>query len=80
MTVETKPVAKPPARAAASPLAGASKSSTSGRVLRLSDPELKPFMDDLKQRLRTDPEFARETLKNAGLLTPTGRLPKKYGG
>ena len=37
-----------------------------GEPVRLSDPEMKPRMDEMRERLR-DPEFAREFLKSAGL-------------
>ena len=37
-----------------------------GEPVRLSDPEMKPWMDEMYERLK-DPEFAREMLKSAGL-------------
>jgi hypothetical protein len=37
-----------------------------GEPVRLTDPEMKPWMDTLRQQLR-DPEYAREFLKSINL-------------
>ena len=38
-----------------------------GEPVRLSDPEMKPWMDSMRERLR-DPEFAREMLKSIDII------------
>ena len=50
-----------------------------GDFWRLTDSEVKPGIDSLKARLE-DPSKALKFLKQNGFLTPTGKLPKKYGG
>ena len=49
-------------------------------VLRLSDPELKPDIAKLKEKLRNDPKFALATLQSAGIATPSGKLSKRFKG
>jgi hypothetical protein len=39
-----------------------------GETIRLSDPEMKPEMDELMERIKTDPEFARSLIKGLGLV------------
>ena len=34
----------------------------------------------MKARLQKDPTFARSLLREAGIVTPKGRLSKKSGG
>jgi len=38
-----------------------------GSIVRLSDPEMKPYMDYEMDRIRNDPEYARKILNNLGL-------------
>lgn len=47
---------------------------------RLSDPSMKERIDTMKARLQKDPTFARSLLREAGIVTPKGRLSKKSGG
>lgn len=53
---------------------------STARWVRLSDPEMRPNIDALRERLRTDPDFAKSMLERAGIVTPTGRLSKRFGG
>lgn len=39
-----------------------------GEPVRLSDPEMKPFMDEMKEKIRWDPVYARELLQKIGLI------------
>lgn len=39
----------------------------SGQPVRLSDPEMQPFMDEMKEKIKNDPEFAREMLRKINL-------------
>lgn len=39
-----------------------------GEPIRLSDPEMQPQMDELKERIKHDKEFAKKLLK--GILIP----------
>jgi hypothetical protein len=47
---------------------------------RLSDPAVAPDVAALKQRLRDDPSFSRQLLREAGILTTRGKLAKSFGG
>lgn len=40
--------------------------------------ECKLALKDLKKRLKKDPDAILKILKDAGILTPTGRLTKPY--
>ena len=51
-----------------------------GRQVRLSDPEMKPYMDELKARIQADPAFARKMLRDAGIMNNKGKLAKAFGG
>jgi hypothetical protein len=54
-----------------------------GRVtfnLRLSDPEMKPQMDELKHQIQQDPAVGRALLVKAGILTKGGHLTRKFAG
>lgn len=51
-----------------------------GHLLRLSDPEMKPTMDALKQRIKDEPGFGASLLRTAGIINPDGTLSEKYGG
>lgn len=48
--------------------------------LRLSDPEMKPTMDAMRQRIQDDPAFGRQLLRQAGILNSKGKLAKSFGG
>ena len=48
--------------------------------LRLSDPEMKPTMDALRQRIKADPAFGRDLMRQAGIITAKGKLTKAFGG
>jgi hypothetical protein len=50
-----------------------------GAVWRLTDREVAPKVDSLQASL-SSPAKALAYLKENGFLTPSGRLPKKYGG
>jgi len=47
---------------------------------RLSDPSNKAKIDTIRARLQDSPNFARKLLREAGIVTPTGKLSKKSGG
>jgi hypothetical protein len=49
-------------------------------MVRLSDPEMRPAMDRLKERIASDPEFANSLLQSAGIVTPKGKLTKRFRG
>jgi hypothetical protein len=51
-----------------------------GRVWTLADAELKTGVDATQKRLLKDRDSALRYLRDAGFITPTGRLSKKYGG
>jgi len=51
-----------------------------GHFLRLSDPAMRPAVEQLKQRIASDPAFALSLLQRAGIATPTGKLTKRFGG
>jgi hypothetical protein len=51
-----------------------------GRMWLLSDDEIKPGVDALKASLAADPKKALEFLKKYKLVTPSGKVPRKYGG
>lgn len=38
-----------------------------GEPVRLSDPEMKPRMDELMEQIKNDPEFARSLIKKINL-------------
>lgn len=40
----------------------------SGEVVRLSDPEMKPRMDELLDKIKTDPDFARNLIIGLGIV------------
>lgn len=54
--------------------------SMSGRIVRLSDPEMKPGVDAMVRELTSDPAKAKAWLQELGYLTPTGRVSRRYGG
>lgn len=63
-----------------SPPAGLVNRSSNVEATRLSDPAFAHQAAALKQRLSSDPTFARETLHRAGILTSHGRVAKSFGG
>ncbi|MGM9482913.1 hypothetical protein ACS5PN_17090 [Roseateles sp. NT4] len=85
MTTATKSPTKtrtkvPASRGAAGVSAMALQASAGHGVLRLSDPALKPNIDKLKDKLRSDPKFALATLQSAGIATTGGKLSKRFKG
>lgn len=40
----------------------------SGEPVRLSDPEMKPKIDDLIEKLKNNPEFARAVIQHLGII------------
>ncbi|MCW3193402.1 MULTISPECIES: hypothetical protein [Xanthomonas] len=57
-----------------------SRSAATGKFVRLSDPELAPFLRSTSDKLASDKNAALEFLRGIGVSTPTGRLTKRYGG
>lgn len=51
-----------------------------GRIVRLSDPEMKPSVDALVEELTSDPQKAKAWLQELGYLTPNGNVTRRYGG
>lgn len=78
MATETKTAGRTGGKAPALYLGA--KPRTGHVVMRLSDPSLKPDISKLKEKLRTDPKFALETLQSAGIATSTGKLTKRFKG
>lgn len=65
----------------ASPAAGeATVLAQGGQRIRLSDPAMAQSVSELKDRLSQDPRLAAQLLRNAGIVTRTGRLAKTFGG
>ena len=48
--------------------------------MRLGDPEMAATLRSLRERVASDPAFARQLLANAGIVTPGGKLKKSFGG
>ncbi|MBQ0961061.1 hypothetical protein KAK06_19050 [Ideonella sp. 4Y11] len=48
--------------------------------LRLGDPEVRPTMDAIRERIQSDPAFGRELLRKAGIVDGNGKLTKNFGG
>jgi hypothetical protein len=48
--------------------------------LRLSDPEMKASMDAIRNRIKTDPLFGRQLLRQSGIVDAKGKLTKSFGG
>lgn len=51
-----------------------------GRIVRLSDPEVKPELDALVEDLASDPKKAKAWLQELGYLTASGNVTRRYGG
>ena len=47
---------------------------------RLSDASMKEKMASIRAKLQSDPTFARSLLREAGIVTPKGKLSRKSGG
>lgn len=56
------------------------QASGSGRVVRLSDPEVKPQVDQVIANITSSKEKSIAFLHKVGILTKGGRLSRKYGG
>jgi hypothetical protein len=69
-------------RKAAEPLTQVKKMALAmpGRIQRLSDPEMADRMAAFNAKLGSDPEFALQMLKSAGLVNKKGQLKKSFGG
>lgn len=77
----SKPKAAAPAGAIAGPAApGGQHGWVASGMVHLSDPQMKPAMEQLKQRIASDPDFARSLLRSAGIVTAKGKLAKRFGG
>lgn len=44
------------------------------------DPQLSRIIKAQRKKLTASPEASRKFLQQAGILTPTGRLAKRFGG
>lgn len=56
---------------------------TSGRVqvtLKISDPAARADLAALQREVTRSPQQAAAFLREAGILTPTGRLARRFGG
>lgn len=49
-------------------------------VVRLSDPEMKSTVDEIKRRIREEPGYGRSLLQSAGIVNKKGKLTKAFGG
>lgn len=49
-------------------------------IIRLSDSSIRAQLEVTKKRIRKDPDFARDLLRDAGIVTAKGNLTKKSGG
>jgi hypothetical protein len=45
-----------------------------GEMVRLSDPEMKPEMDEEKHRIKEDPVYRRQILLDLGLIDENGKF------
>lgn len=80
MPTMNKPLlAKPKVQKAAAAQALAPR-SVAGRVVLLSDPEMRPAVDRLKAKIASDPQFALSLLQSAGIVTAKGKLSRRFGG
>lgn len=82
------PTNKPRKTASARPTAveerrnstAASSGRTSNGAVRLSDPAARRDIDALVREVTSSPDNARAFLREAGFLTPGGRVPRRFGG
>lgn len=51
-----------------------------GRPVTLADPEMKKSVEHLEKKVTKSKADALDFLHRAGIVTPTGRLTKVYGG
>lgn len=49
-------------------------------IVRLSDPDKRTAVRKHVRELTKSKDSARQFLKDIGIVTPTGRLTKRYGG
>jgi hypothetical protein len=69
----------PAKRPRAKPVAHASViQSHGGRIVRLSDPEMRPAVDALVTEVTSSPAKARKWLQELGYLTPKGNVTRRY--
>lgn len=54
--------------------------SSTGAIARLTDPDISPGVEKLRQQLLSDPQKAREWLQELGYLTAGGNISSRYGG
>jgi hypothetical protein len=47
---------------------------------RLSDASMREKVAGIRAKLQSDPTFARNLLREAGIVTPKGKLSRKSGG
>lgn len=50
------------------------------QLVRLSDSSVRAQLEVTKRRIKSDPDFARNLLRDAGIVTAKGNLTKKSGG
>ena len=48
--------------------------------LKISDPSARQDVKALQARITRNPKLAAAFLRDAGILTPTGKLTKRFGG
>jgi hypothetical protein len=53
---------------------------TDERRTSINDPRNAAALAAIRLRLQTDPDYARQTLESAGILTPDGSLAPEFGG
>lgn len=51
-----------------------------GKPWSLADKEIRTELSDELKQMRGKPALAEQFLKDLGVLTPTGKLSKRYGG
>lgn len=59
------------------------KRDSAGRIVEtrsLADPESAKDLEAFRRKVNKSPETASAFLKDVGILTPTGRLSRRYGG
>ncbi|RXD35914.1 hypothetical protein DB811_19700 [Xanthomonas perforans] len=56
------------------------RSTVTGRFVRLSDPEVAPYLRTTADKFVSDKGAALKFLQGIGVSTPTGKLTKRYGG
>jgi hypothetical protein len=56
------------------------RASREAASLKISDPAARRDLAALQKSITRSPKEAGAFLRDAGLITPTGKLPKKFGG